>query len=565
MKKLVKGILGTVIALVLVVVVALVALVFFFPNEKVRQIAQEQLSKQFNREVVIQKLNFHLLKGIVIEGVKISDRSTFDDGTFIDCKAFYVKYNILDMIKAVIVARNPEALKKQTLRISLVLDSPSIFVKRYVEGKKTVFNFSDLIPEKKEAPAAEAKPAPEPASKPAPTEPVKKAPPASVIPKVSASSIPINIEVVELGLKNAKVEVIDTATPKFKEIYSLHDVRLLITGINIRENNPMKINLGFGISVTEFKEGKQSDKDVNIDFDMTGRFTLFDSNGLLNPEGTLQLTLANGKLTGVQFYKELVGQGRDLARQASDVQKEFVKKYEDVKKAIAQVQKTKQASQYLGSYGGDVQKVQALADKLDKVDMSFINKAMDLGFLQDTLSFDRVSALLFVKDQRVYSSNFAMKGPDISAVGKGWVGFNTTLEWDVTLLGAKKYNNNVLTAALANEAGEIAIPVRIIGTVSKPVFKFNVDLKKIVADEIRKRLGPEAGDLIAGKTSFGNLAGQGTDALKQAAQQQVDAVKQEAAQQATAAKKEATKTATTAAKKAAGSAIKKSGVKVPKF
>jgi len=574
MKTFIKIISGIIIAVVLIVILALVVLIFFFPNEKVRQIAQEQLSIKLKREVVIEKLNIHLLKGIVLENVKISDRSTFKDGTFVDCKAFYCRYNLIDMLKAVIAARNPEVLKKQTFRIAVVLDSPSIFIKRYIDAnKKTVFNFSDLLPEQKKS--EEPEKLPQEKVKTTKT-PEKKEPPSSVIPKVKSSALPINIEVVEAGLKNAKIEILDTATPKFKEIYSLHDVRLLVSDINIKKNNPMKLNLGFGISVSEFKEGQKTDKDINLDLDVTGKFVLFDKKGILNPEGTLALTLANGKLTGVQFYRELVKEGQNLSSQASSIQKDFIKQYEEVKKAVEQAKKSKEASKYLGEYGSSIDKVTSLADKLEKVDIKFISKAMDLKFLSETLTFDKVTGFLFIKDEKILATNFVMKGQELSANGKGYIGFNQSLDWVVRLLGAKKYNDNVLTSAFANQEGEIVLPVKITGTVTKPVVKFDVDIRKIISSELSKRFGPEVGDLISGKVGVKDLANQAKQLLQEKANQKVEEVKQQAQQELDKAKQEAekkleeekkkqTETVKKEVKKQATDALKKTGVSVPKF
>ena len=574
MKTFIKIISGIIIAVVLIVILALVVLIFFFPNEKVRQIAQEQLSIKLKREVVIEKLNIHLLKGIVLENVKISDRSTFKDGTFVDCKAFYCRYNLIDMLKAVIAARNPEVLKKQTFRIAVVLDSPSIFIKRYIDAnKKTVFNFSDLLPEQKKS--EEPEKLPQEKVKTTKT-PEKKEPPSSVIPKVKSSALPINIEVVEAGLKNAKIEILDTATPKFKEIYSLHDVRLLVSDINIKKNNPMKLNLGFGISVSEFKEGQKTDKDINLDLDVTGKFVLFDKKGILNPEGTLALTLANGKLTGVQFYRELVKEGQNLSSQASSIQKDFIKQYEEVKKAVEQAKKSKEASKYLGEYGSSIDKVTSLADKLEKVDIKFISKAMDLKFLSETLTFDKVTGFLFIKDEKILATNFVMKGQELSANGKGYIGFNQSLDWVVTLLGAKKYNDNILTSAFANQEGEIVLPVKITGTVTKPVVKFDVDIRKIISSELSKRFGPEVGDLISGKVGVKDLANQAKQLLQEKANQKVEEVKQQAQQELDKAKQEAekkleeekkkqTETVKKEVKKQATDALKKTGVSVPKF
>lgn len=594
MRKVLKVVFGTVAVLLLLIVTAVTLLIVFFPTEKVRQVAQEQLSIRLRRQVVISRLSIHILKGIVVSGIRVSERPTFREGTFVEVKTVYCRYNLLEMLKAVLAARDPEALKRQTLRFAFVVDSPSVNIRRFVDPKtgQAVFNFSDLLPPPK--PKAEGPKKPERKKKPASQEPPKE-----VIPEVKAPPLPFNLEIVELGVKNGRIELVDTATPRFKEVYTLNDVRFLVSGINLRRNSPMRLNTGFGLAVKEYKDGAETDVDVRFALDITGRFVLFDGRRVLNPTGDLFLTLADGKLTGVQLYRELTKEGRALTAKAEDVRKRYLATYEEVKRSLERArQGGGELARHLGGVSADIAKVQALADKVANADMGFIAKALDLPFLAETLTFDRLTARVHIRDQRAVSSNFEMRGGVLSARGRGWVGFNTTLDWDIILLGDRRYNNNVLTAAMATPEGDIALPVRITGTVAKPVVRFQVDLMPVLDAELRKRLGPEVADLVTGKVTVASLlrqtadtaremVRQGLDQARQKAQEEVDAAKRRAEAEAEEARRRAEAEAEAArqeaqrraeeerrrqeeaarqeAERRAQDALKKTGVKVPGF
>jgi len=117
----------------------LVLLLIFFPNEKVKKIMVEQMEKNLHREAKVGVLKFNILKGIIIKDVRISNRPTFKEGNFIVCKAFVFRYDLLQLLKLKLVIDK------------LTLEEPEIYIQRYLDkDKKPVFNFSDLIPQKKE-------------------------------------------------------------------------------------------------------------------------------------------------------------------------------------------------------------------------------------------------------------------------------------------------------------------------------------------------------------------------------------------------------------------------------
>ncbi len=562
MKKLVSLLFKIIFSLVGVVILGLVLVLVFFPNEFVRKKAEEVLTKQLSRQVTIEKSGFNIIKGIYIKNVNIKNRydSPYSSESFVECKAFYLKYDLLELFH------------KRFVLEGLVLDSPAIYLKRYKNEKgEVVLNVSDLMPAP--APVADAPKAPAPKTS-APKTKVKKTeptpPPASVIPEVSSSSIPIDIAVRELGLKNAKIEIIDTALDKFKEVYSLHHVRFLLSDIDLKNNTPMNINTGFGISVSEFKDGQATDKAINLDADISGFFTLFDAKKLLNPDGVLLLKLANGKLEGVQMYKELVSQGKDLTAEAKKYQGEIIANVEKAKKAAADAKNNEQLAGKIGGAANTVEKMANLASKLDKLDMGFISKAMDIGFLQDSLEFDEIATMLRVKDQKVISSNIAMKGKDMGGEGSGYTGFNTVIDYSARLIGDKKFNNNFLTKAMADEAGNVILPFTITGTTAKPKISLaKIDVKSILRAEVEKQLGPDAAVVFDGMGAMKDLAkqriGAEVDKAKLEAQARLEAEKAELLRKAEEEKRKAEEEAKRRAAEEAKKKLESTGIKVPKF
>jgi hypothetical protein len=551
MKKFFSAVLKIVLIIVVVLVLATILLAIFFPQEKLRVIAQEQLTKKLSREVTIGKIGINIFQGIVIRDVKVSERHTFQQGTFVSCKAFIVKYDLLQL------------LHRRFLLEALVLDTPEITVKRYKADGKVLFNFSDLIPEKKQTAAP-----PVPEKKKVAVKPVQKKPVSGsgqIIPKISKGQIPVNVEIHELGLKDAKIEVIDTATERFKENYSLNKVHFLLSGIDLDKNSMMKISTGFGVAVTEYKDGvKNTDKAINCDTEISGGFVLFDKAGLLNPEGVLKLQLANGKFKGLQLYQQLNQQGKELSESGKKYQTEILSKYKDTKKAIDDAKKNKDAAKYAGNLGGTMDKVDAISAKLDKMDMGFLQKGLDLGFLKDSLEFDSLWTVLIIRDQKVISSNIEMNGAEVRAQARGWTGFNQMIEYYGTLFGNKKYNDNLLTKSLANDKGEIVLPLLITGTLSKPQVKITgIDVKAIIYKEMQSRLGPDANVLMSGGVSGA------VDNLKNQANAKLEAEKQKALQEAQAKldaeKKKQEEDAKKKLQEEAQKKLNNSGVNIPKF
>jgi hypothetical protein len=560
MKKLVSTLVKIVVGLVAFVLIAVILLLVFFPSELVRKKAEEILTQQLQRQVTIEKAGFSIIKGVYVANISIKNRgdSPYKDDPFFNCKAFYLKYDLLELLK-----------KRFTLE-GLVIDSPHIYLKRYKNEKGNILlNVSDLLPAPTEK--TDGKTALEPKKTQAAAKPATDSlPPAKVLPAISSSIIPIDFTVRELGLKNAKIELVDTALDNFKEIYSLHDVRFLITGIDLKKNSPMRVNTGFGFSISEFKGGAATEKAINLDVDITGIFKLFDDKTMLNPDGTLKLTLANGKFYGMQLYRELVSQGKDLTETAKKTQNDLLASIAKAKKAVADAKNNQQIAGKIGGMAGTAEKAVAIAEKLDKLDMAFISKAMDIGFLKENFEFDELTTTLRIRDEKVIASNIMMKGKEFSGQAGGFLGFNTVLDFSGKLIGDKKYNNNALTKAMADGQGNVILPFTIAGTAAKPkVSLAKIDFMPILRQEVEKQLGPDAGVIFGGTSAVKDLAKERlnaeTDRLKKEAQEKIDAEKAELQKKAEEEKRQAEAEAKRKLEEEAKKKLQNSGIKVPKF
>jgi len=486
--KVIKTILKIIGSILAIIILALVLLLIFFPNEKVKKIMVEQMEKNLHREAKVGVLKFNILKGIIIKDVRISNRPTFKEGNFIVCKAFVFRYDLLQLLKLKLVIDK------------LTLEEPEIYIQRYLDkDKKPVFNFSDLIPQKKEEEKKE--PIKKKEVKLAKEEKISKEEKAKPkpLPKIKKSSIPIDIQIDKLGLDNAKIQLVDTATPRFKEIYSLSNIHFLIENLRLKENKPLLIKTGFGISVREYKENVKTDKDINLETYIKGSLKLFDKKGVLNPDGEFIVGLKNGKFYGIQAYEELKKEAENLTKTVNSYQEKLLESY---KKLADNVSKSQAVLSKAGKVAGSVEKASSkagdIANKIANMDLSFIKGALEWKFLKKNFEFDEVNTKVKVKESKVISEKIDLKGKEFRSEGSGYTGFDTTVEYLFKLIADKKYNKNEITKALANQQGEIEFPIRVTGTISdiKIVFEkasilsaIEKQLKDRFMAEFKKRAG----------------------------------------------------------------------------
>jgi len=134
MKKLLKWsaiIIGSLLGLL---IIAAVALPFFLPLEKIKDLATEKISGTINREVKIEKVAFNIFEGIKLEGLTISNRQGYAKKPFVSADAIVLRYAFWPIFKRQILVKE----------ISLV--KPEILIEKSAGG---TFNFSDMTGKKK--------------------------------------------------------------------------------------------------------------------------------------------------------------------------------------------------------------------------------------------------------------------------------------------------------------------------------------------------------------------------------------------------------------------------------
>ncbi|MCJ7646731.1 AsmA family protein [bacterium] len=195
MKKFKKIILIFVLLLLFIFVGGTVALRIAFPPAKVKALLIAKMSEVLHREVQIESISIGL-RGLKVKSFKVSEKPSFDKGTFVQARQFMIKPNLLAL------------LKKQISISEVTLISPKINIIRRADGS---FNFSDLMVKK----VTEAKK----------EEKAEKIPPAKVKP------IPFSFLVSKVSISGGDVNFIDRTPQKLSA--DLKNINLSVYGISL--------------------------------------------------------------------------------------------------------------------------------------------------------------------------------------------------------------------------------------------------------------------------------------------------------------------------------------------
>lgn len=141
MKKLKKILLIFVAVVMVLVISGIVYIKIKYPPEKVKEILISKMSEFLRREIEIKNVSVGFT-GLKVEGLRISEKPTFKEGSFIEAKQFLIKPNLAAI------------LKKEISINKIILVTPKINITRY---KDYSFNFSDLIVAQSTAPAKKEK------------------------------------------------------------------------------------------------------------------------------------------------------------------------------------------------------------------------------------------------------------------------------------------------------------------------------------------------------------------------------------------------------------------------
>jgi len=217
MKKPLK-IAAIIIAVILVLIAA--ALIFvksYLTEDRMRAFISEFAEKSLNRKVVIGGIDVSLFRGVIVKGFEIRERDPKD--AFLTAKEFVLKYQFLSL------------LSKQLVIDKLGIEDTEIRVLANPDG---TYNFSDMV-------------------KPGKMDEKERE---------KAAGLPVNLNVKNISIKNARLNFTDAAG-KLKKADLLVNVEMSITGISrnlLSSEGSLKTLLAEAV----LKEGKTF-KDVKMD------------------------------------------------------------------------------------------------------------------------------------------------------------------------------------------------------------------------------------------------------------------------------------------------------------
>ena len=205
MKKTAK-ILGFIAAgLVLLLLLLGTALAFFVPWDKVKDAAVVEASKQLNREVRIEKLDFNIFKGIGIKGFYIGNRKGegFSDGAFVAAEQASAGYEFLPLLFGKVNLTTVE------------LDSPKILIEKNKRGE---FNFADLAKELKSGePSASAE-----------------------AQGSGAGKLPVKLSMSKFAINSGEIDCNDYSSALAVKA-SVKDLNVSVTGLALEGDSPFKL------------------------------------------------------------------------------------------------------------------------------------------------------------------------------------------------------------------------------------------------------------------------------------------------------------------------------------
>ena len=133
--KIFKVVLISVISLIVLLFIAIfVALKIFVNEDKVRPYVVEYAKTNLNREVSFDSLSFHIF-GIDLNNFKISEKSTFNEGTFVKADKLVVNISLIPLLYKEIKIND---IKLKSLDINII------------KNKDGIFNFDDIIKQSKD-------------------------------------------------------------------------------------------------------------------------------------------------------------------------------------------------------------------------------------------------------------------------------------------------------------------------------------------------------------------------------------------------------------------------------
>ena len=228
--------------IVIVLIVAAIALPYFLPLDKIKDMAAQKASETIHRQVKIGKVSFNIFKGIELNNLSVSNRPGFSPEPFLSAGKIELKYDLWKLLRGTV------AIDK------VVLVKPEILVEMRADGTS---NYSDLVGAKK--PAAPKKPEAKPAKK-------KEA---------------ISIMVSKFAIQNGKLTINQAG-----KVSQLKDLNVNVSGISLVTKKPISLY----VSVLGVYEGKP------VPISVSGNISL-DLNKSFAKVSGLDITTAGEKLS----------------------------------------------------------------------------------------------------------------------------------------------------------------------------------------------------------------------------------------------------------------------------
>jgi hypothetical protein len=196
--------------LVILLIIAAIAIPYFLPLDKIKDMAAQKASEAIHRQVKIGKVSFNIFKGIELKDLSVSNRPGFSKEPFLSAGSIELKYDFWALLQGRV------AIDK------VVLVKPEILVEMRADGTS---NYGDLVGAKKPASAKAT------AGKPAPAK------------KKEAVSIMVS----KFAIVNGKLTISQAG-----KVSQLKDLNVSISGISLVTKRPIHIY----VSVLGVYEGK---------------------------------------------------------------------------------------------------------------------------------------------------------------------------------------------------------------------------------------------------------------------------------------------------------------------
>src|SRR5690348_3943557 len=113
MKTITRLLIRCAVIVFVLVALAVVTLHILLLPEKVRDLVTSQLTKHLHREVRLKNASFGLWSGVDLEGLSISERPTFQEGTFLRCQRAQIKLAWLPLLRHEVQVRELRLAKPE--------------------------------------------------------------------------------------------------------------------------------------------------------------------------------------------------------------------------------------------------------------------------------------------------------------------------------------------------------------------------------------------------------------------------------------------------------------------